>query len=76
MLCIILVAGFWLAVCETLPVSSADKDQSKFKDTVSFGYAFYVYICSGIFSLFAACLNLIRARSAAERRRQHRRHFR
>jgi hypothetical protein len=73
LLCVILVAGFWLAACETLPVGDS---QQGYKDTVSFGYAYYIYISSGVFSLIATSLNLLRGRSAAERRRNRRRNFR
>ena len=71
-LCIILVAGFWLAVINSLPV---DED-SLYRDTVRFGYAFYIYLCAGVFTLVGTCLNLLLAKTAAERRRQYRNRFR
>ena len=71
-LCIILVAGFWLAVINSLPVV----DQDDYRDTVRFGYAFYIYLSSGVFTLVGTCLNLLLAKTAAERRRQYRNNFR
>ncbi len=70
-LCIILVAGFWLAVINSLPV-----DEEIYRDTVRFGYAFYIYLCAGVFTLVGTCLNLLLAKTAAERRRQYRNRFR
>ena len=49
---------------------------SQDKDTVVFGYAFYIYMAGGVCSLVAACLNLLRARTAVERRMTHRHRFR
>lgn len=76
MLCVVLVGGFWLAVCETLPIDGKTKSQAAYRDTVRFGYAYYIYMSSAVFALIATSFNLIRARSAAERRRHHRRHYR
>ena len=75
-LCIILVAGFWLSVVETIPNHTNSESLSEFKGTVVFGYAFYIYMAGGVLSLIAACLNLLRARSAVERRMTHRLRFR
>lgn len=72
LLCIVLVAGLWLAVVETLPTNN-DKDGclSQQSDTVvHFGYAYYIFLAAGVFSLTAAAFNLLCGRSLAERRRQ------
>ena len=78
-LCIVLVAGFWLAVAETLPVAGSlpsNYDVAELRDNVQFGYGYYIYLAAGVFSLIAACLNLLRARTAAERRRNLRHRLR
>ena len=70
------MAGFWLSVVETIPNSTSADSLNQFKGTVVFGYAFYIYMAGGVMSLIAACLNLLRARSAVERRMAHRLRFR
>ena len=77
-LCIILVAGFWLSVVETLPGNGENGkvNYAMYKDTVVFGYGFYTYMAGGVMSLIAGCINLLRARSAVERRMTHRNRFR
>ena len=69
-LCIVLVAGLWLAVVETLPAKSNDKDGCLPEDAVvHFGYAYYIFLAAGVFSLTAAAFNLLCGRSLADRRR-------
>jgi len=41
--------------------------------TIKFGYAYYMAMGSGLLILLAASLNLLRARTLAERRRIHQR---
>ena len=43
---------------------------------IQFGYAFYILLVGGLFSLGAAAFNLLCARSAADRRRSLRLRFR
>ena len=63
-------------VTETLPQKGkANLDACK-EDTnvvIKFGYAYYMAMGSGLLVLLAASLNLLRARSLAERRRLHQR---
>ncbi|KAL5471459.1 hypothetical protein EMCRGX_G029579 [Ephydatia muelleri] len=75
LLCIVLVAGLWLAVVETLPANINDKDGCLIlhpDPVVHFGYAYYIFLASGVFSLTAAAFNLLCGRSLADRRRQMR----
>lgn len=67
LLCIVLVAGLWLAVVETLPTTNGCKISTKVD--IQFGYAYYILLVSGLFSLGGASFNLLFARSAADRRR-------
>ena len=71
MLCIVLVAGLWLAVVENLPVNGKDKDHECLGQdpVVHFGYAYYIFLAAGVFSLTAAAFNLLCGRSLADRRR-------
>ncbi len=69
-----LVAGLWLAVVETLPTV-------KFCNAlpnvgVHFGYAYYILLVAGLFSLGGAAFNLLFAKSAADRRRALRNRYR
>lgn len=73
MLCIVLVAGLWLAVAETLPTQKSCGEK---KIEVQFGYAYYILLVGGLFSLGAASFNLLFARSAADRRRSVRHRYR
>lgn len=75
-LCVVLVSGLWLAVVESLPTTNTCEVQDKQEGHVSFGYAFYLLLVGGLFSLGGASFNLLCARSAAERRRQLRLRFR
>lgn len=74
LLCIVLVAGLWLAVVETLPSSKYNRCGEG--GNYQFGYAFYILLVGGLFSLGAAAFNLLCARSAADRRRSLRLRFR
>ena len=76
MLCIVLVAGLWLAVAETLPSSKVSCPGGDTNVNIQFGYAFYILLVGGLFSLGAASFNLLCARSAADRRRSLRLRFR
>lgn len=73
LLCIVLVAGLWLAVVHTLPTGK-DKDgcYDDQRPVVHFGYAYYIFLAAGVFSLTAAAFNLLCGRSLADRRRQMR----
>jgi len=51
------------------PQCDVDKDNV----TIKFGYAYYMAMGSGLLILLAASLNLLRARTLAERRRIHQR---
>ena len=73
-LCTVLVAGLWLAVAETLPTNKSDTCHSSVE--VHFGYAYYILLVGGLFSLGAASFNLLFARSAADRRRSVRLRYR
>ena len=77
-LCIVLVAGLWLAVAETLPTQKAcqSSNSGATKIEVQFGYAYYILLVGGLFSLGAASYNLLFARSAADRRRSVRHRYR
>lgn len=73
-LCIVLIGGLWVWVTETLPQKG--KTDSCKEDTdivIKFGYAYYMAMGSGLLVLLAASLNLLRARTLAERRRIHQR---
>jgi len=73
----VLVAGLWLAVAETLPTDKACRSTSGAKKIeVQFGYAYYILLVGGLFSLGAASFNLLFARSAADRRRSVRHRYR
>ena len=74
-LCVVLVAGLWLAVSETLPTSKFCRVVADVS-SISFGYSYYILLVSGLFSLGAASFNLLFARSAADRRRSVRTRFR
>ena len=61
-------------VTETLPQkgkTASCKDDNNI--VIKFGYAYYMAMGSGLLVLLAASLNLLRARSLAERRRIHQR---
>ena len=73
-LCTVLVAGLWLAVVETLPTKKGCRVSNKVD--VQFGYAYYILLVSGLFSLGGAAFNLLFARSAADRRRAMRNRIR
>lgn len=75
-LCIVLVAGLWLAVAETLPTNSGGTTTCYSNVEVHFGYAYYILLVGGLFSLGAASFNLLFARSAADRRRSVRLRYR
>ena len=64
-------------VTETLPHKGSDKDKGPCHDdldiVIKFGYAYYMAMGSGLLVLLAASLNLLRARTLAERRRIHQR---
>ena len=76
-LCIVLVAGLWLAVAETLPTNSGSGGTTCYSNVeVHFGYAYYILLVGGLFSLGAASFNLLFARSAADRRRSVRLRYR
>jgi len=72
----VLVAGLWLAVAETLPTKKACYSTRGAKTEVQFGYAYYILLVGGLFSLGAASFNLLFARSAADRRRSVRHRYR
>ena len=76
MLCIVLVAGLWLAVIRSLPTGKIDLKACNERMVVSFGYCFYFLVVGGLFSLGGASVNLLCARSAADRRRSQRDRFR
>lgn len=69
MLCIVLVAGLWLAVVENLPATGSDNECLGQDPVVHFGYAYYIFLAAGVFSLTAAAFNLLCGRSLADRRR-------
>ena len=75
-LCTVLAAGLWLAVAETLPTSNVKCFEDNTKVGVHFGYAYYILLVGGLFSLGGAAFNLLFAKSAAERRRALRLRFR
>ena len=76
-LCIVLVAGLWLAVVQSLPNGKSPHPEGCNDDMpVSFGYCFYFLLVGGAFSLGGASINLLFARSAADRRRSLRNRFR
>ena len=79
-LCTVLVAGLWLAVVQSLPkgkLTSTDIGCMDMADmNVNFGYCFYFLLVGGLFSLGGASVNLLCARSAADRRRSLRNRFR
>lgn len=73
MLCIVLIGGLWVWVTETLPKGKSDYCKNDDDTVVKFGYAYYMAMGSGLLVLLAASLNLLRARTLAERRRLHQR---
>ena len=74
-LCIVLIGGLWVWVTELLPNHRNAQTQCGNNDhvTIKFGYAYYMAMGSGLLILLAASLNLLRARTLAERRRIHQR---
>ena len=75
-LCTVLAAGLWLAVAETLPTKNFNCFVENTKVEIHFGYAYYILLVGGLFSLGGAAFNLLFAKSAAERRRSLRLRFR
>lgn len=76
MLCIVLIGGLWVWVTELLPDHRNENKTKCDNDnhiTIKFGYAYYMAMGSGLLILLAASLNLLRARTLAERRRIHQR---
>lgn len=76
LLCTVLAAGLWLAVAESLPTKNFNCFVENTKVEIHFGYAYYILLVGGLFSLGGAAFNLLFAKSAAERRRSLRLRFR
>ena len=60
-------------VTETLPQKGKTVCKDDTDIVIKFGYAYYMAMGSGLLVLLAASLNLLRARTLAERRRIHQR---
>lgn len=71
-----LVAGLWLAVVQSLPKGKVVVPDCNKDVVIKFGYCFYFLLVGGLFTLVGASVNLLCARSAADRRRSLRNRFR